>query len=594
MRKQLKRLSLKEKPLEVRIITTLVMILILILGFVTVYFLSISSKQSINSMRDSIKSSLTYCSGTLDIYLNSINDIAIDAGYLLEIQEWVSNEQTFEQLGQSRETLASLLKDKFLKSAFYSNVSSLQSVAQVDVFLNGEHLCNVYTNSTSSRERTGKVLSLYDSISESHDIMGFVKYKGVLYHVRQMTNWNTMETLSFITTLNGDKLIEACMSMMKNHQGKAYLMNPQGKVYLCTDEDLMEQTISVEGLDALCDGEVHTVSRRGEKVLLAGERLYYPDDFYFITEVPVSVVHKNVYGGIKDYLLFALLFSCCVIFLSVAVLRQTTRLMNAFSKAMHQIEQDDYSVRMPKFYYTDDNRMAQQFNKMASRIQFLIEKEYQNALLLKNNEIKMLQAQINPHFLFNTLIVIETQAHMTGDQKLCKMISSLNGFLRASIITSQSSVSVKKEIEYVEFYLFLQKSRFEEKFSYEICVEDDEIYDYLVPRFSIEPIVENAVVHGIENVLQNGLVRIDLYRLHGDLVIDVYDNGKGFDPAIINLQDETVSAADVAAVSKGSIGLQNVNSRIKLLYGSHYGICIRSNPQEGTLVKITLPVVEFE
>lgn len=594
MRKQLKQLSLKNKPLEVRIITTLVLILILILSFVAVYFLSISSKQSMNSMCDSIKSSLTYCSSTLDIYLNSINDIAIDAGYLEEIQEWISNEQTFEELGQSRDTLAALLKDKFLKSAFYSNVSSLQSVAQVDVFLNGEHLCDVYTNSTSSRERLGKVLALYESIRQSHDIMGFVKFNGTLYHIRQMTNWNTKETLSFITTLNGDKIIHACMSMMKNHQGKAFLSNLEGRIYLSTEQNMMEQTISVDGLDALCDGEVHTVSRDGEKVLLCGERLYYPDNFYFVTEVPVSVVHKNVYGGIKDYLLFALLFSFCVIFLSVTVLHQTTRLMKAFSKAMHRIEQDDYSVRMPEFRYTEDNRMAQQFNKMASRIQYLIQKEYQNALLLKNNEIKMLQAQINPHFLFNTLIVIETQAHMTGDQKLCKMIASLSGFLRASIITSQSDVSVKKEIEYVEFYLYLQKSRFDEKFRYEICAEDAQIYEYLVPRFSIEPIVENAVVHGIENVLNNGLVRIDLYRLSGDLIIDVYDNGKGFDPAILNLQEETISASDVAAVSKGSIGLQNVNSRIKLLYGSDYGIRIRSNQREGTLVQIVLPIVEFE
>ncbi len=217
----------------------------------------------------------------------------------------------------------------------------------------------------------------------------------------------------------------------------------------------------------------------------------------------------------------------------------------------------------------------------------VIESGYESRILKEESELKFLQSQMNPHFLFNILLTIQIKAKMSGDEDVSLMITSLSNLLRAGIYgDKRSKIKISEELKYVEYYLSLQKERFDERLTYEIKVYDDALLDCEVPRLSIEPLVENAVVHGLEEVERNGFAKICVSAEGNDICIHVIDNGKGFDPLFdINKPEEDI----VKGSKREKVGLRNTNKRIKLMYGNQYGISIESKPLTGTDVMVRIP-----
>jgi two-component system LytT family sensor kinase len=219
----------------------------------------------------------------------------------------------------------------------------------------------------------------------------------------------------------------------------------------------------------------------------------------------------------------------------------------------------------------------------------LLEKEIKNAQLsLKEAELKALQAQINPHFLYNTLDSIQWLAVLQGAQDIQKTIQCLGQLLRHSLDRRSVIVNVSKELEQIRSYLFIQKMRYGEKLSYRINLEPG-VLDFELPKLVLQPIVENAILHGVEPKAGSGKVSIEGWLASGDqAVIDVTDDGVGMAEEALAGLKATLCGQEQAEAAQ-HLGLANVHRRLQHFFGEEFGLEVSSRPGAGSTVRIRIP-----
>ena len=216
------------------------------------------------------------------------------------------------------------------------------------------------------------------------------------------------------------------------------------------------------------------------------------------------------------------------------------------------------------------------------------------ARLRKQIELSSLQSQINPHFLYNTLDSIRSKALFEGQTEIADMTEILSNFFRYCIGDTEKLVKVKIELDHIRDYYFIQKFRFEDRFDMEIIMENDEINDLYIPKMTLQPLVENAMIHGIERINRKGLLQIRLYQTDHDLLISVSDNGAGMTHDQLCQMNEQMEHSLVASHENSKhtgIGVKNVNTRIMLMFGEQYGIHYQSVLNNGTNVIVRIPVI---
>lgn len=243
---------------------------------------------------------------------------------------------------------------------------------------------------------------------------------------------------------------------------------------------------------------------------------------------------------------------------------------------------------------------------ISPEIEFTIEKqkEYLNNKELitaskKQAQYLALQNQINPHFLYNTLEGIRSEAVMAGMDDIADMTEALATFFRYTISKVENLVTLEDELKNIENYYFIQQFRFGERINMEMeydCESKDEIRGLNLPKLILQPIVENAIFHGIERKLGKGHIRIKLQYTANRLIITVSDDGAGMEESKLKMLNEKLSTFSLENENtekrqKGGIAIINVSNRIKLLFGEEYGIYIYSTLGAGTDVEITLPKI---
>ena len=210
---------------------------------------------------------------------------------------------------------------------------------------------------------------------------------------------------------------------------------------------------------------------------------------------------------------------------------------------------------------------------------------------LRKAEFELLQAQINPHFLYNTLDAIVWSAEAGNQKQVVSMVGSLSDFFRTSLNRGKEIVTIKEDLQHVRSYLEIQQIRYQDIMSYEITV-DEAIYDYSIPKITIQPVVENALYHGIKNKRGGGRITVTGANLVDHVVICVEDDGKGMTKERLQEVTESLNAEKI---EKSAVyGLYNVNQRIKLNFGDEYGLDILSTYEQGTRVIIRLPKILTE
>lgn len=293
--------------------------------------------------------------------------------------------------------------------------------------------------------------------------------------------------------------------------------------------------------------------------------------------------------------IFMLCLSILPIFLLLAnkLYKEVIYPIYVLSDKMQQIEKGELGKQIVSDRTDEFGYVFAAFNRMSKQIQHLVNCVYKEKLALKNAEIKSLQAQINPHFIYNTLEMINWKARMSGNDDISEMIEALSGILEINIDRRDSRfLMIQEEIDYIKNYIFLIQKRFGERIQFKLETSED-VLTYKIPRLILQPLVENAIGHGIEPVGQGCIVlRIEEELEH--LTITIEDNGQGIEKnKLIDIQEQLGSPDKVCIENehdtKGHIGIINVQRRIKLLYGEGYGMNLYSEWEQGTRITIVLP-----
>ena len=233
------------------------------------------------------------------------------------------------------------------------------------------------------------------------------------------------------------------------------------------------------------------------------------------------------------------------------------------------------------------------FNIMIGKIRELLDAKIREQENLKKAELKALQAQINPHFLYNTLDTIVWMAESNKTGQVIEIVRALSSFFRIALSKGKDWIPIRQEIEHVRSYLTIQKMRYRDILDYKIEV-DEGILDGTILKLTLQPLVENALYHGIKHKRDGGTIIVRARRADHNLVLlEVQDDGVGFTPyKLAQIQATINEDSDEISLKEGGFGLENVNKRIKLYYGKQYGVSVQSQYQTGTLVSVVIPVQE--
>ena len=256
------------------------------------------------------------------------------------------------------------------------------------------------------------------------------------------------------------------------------------------------------------------------------------------------------------------------------------------------ITKNDLQVLVTNENADEITELGQNFNVMIQRIRELLNAKVKEQEILQKAELKALQAQINPHFLYNTLDTIVWMAESKKTNQVIEIVRALSSFFRISLSKGKDWISIREEIEHVRSYLVIQKMRYRDILNYKIEVDKD-LLDGTILKLTLQPLVENAIYHGIKNKKNGGTIVVRAQRVGDNLVrLEVQDDGVGFTPhklAQIRAKIAEDEFGEITMKEEG-FGLENVNKRIKLYFGKDYGLYVQSKYQEGTQVVAKIPL----
>lgn len=308
-------------------------------------------------------------------------------------------------------------------------------------------------------------------------------------------------------------------------------------------------------------------------------------DWSIVELIPMDVILKEV-SSLKFTLIF---LTVTMIGVSAALAWYFCRYfgypVRALVRGMKQVIQGKFQTQITYKRNDEMKVLVDGFNFMVKDLKTYMDDFAYQQELLRKSELRALQAQINPHFLYNTLESVVYLAKENSTEKITVLVRSLIGLLRRSVGGDEDSVTVKDEMEAVEEYLNIQNIRYGDKIKYSVFMED-EIRNCRIPRLILQPIVENAVIHGIVPKKGTGLISLWAGRIRDELCIEVMDNGVGMGSGGIN---EVLSGQRKGGSFSG-IGIRNVQDRIKALYGRKYGLSMKNEDGIGTVVVINLPI----
>ena len=299
---------------------------------------------------------------------------------------------------------------------------------------------------------------------------------------------------------------------------------------------------------------------------------------------------KGIISPMQPILLMVLLmWAGCVIFSAVVIMRfsgNMARRLEKLKKTMAEVDEGNLEVELVSTERDEIGDLTRGFNQMLSRIRQLIQEVYESRIRQKQYEMTALRAQINPHFLYNSLSLINWKALEIGSDDISKATLALSRYYRTSLNKGKNTMSIREEIDNVRSYLQIQEMFHNYSFTVKMDVAED-ILDYRTLNLILQPLAENAIAHGIDRRRgsEPGVITISGRRDGDCVVLSVADNGVGM---------EQEKAQTILTEKSSGYGVRNVNSRIQLEYGEAYGLSIESEPGKGTKVTVRIPGVERE
>ncbi|NGZ76345.1 cache domain-containing sensor histidine kinase [Saccharibacillus alkalitolerans] len=308
--------------------------------------------------------------------------------------------------------------------------------------------------------------------------------------------------------------------------------------------------------------------------------------------VPLSVLLRDAETVNRQMLLVGLACLVASILVSVLYSLRITRPLSLLRRSMKQVEKGEFGISIPVEREDEIGHLSRTFNLMVSRLGTLTYRLYETEIREKNAEIASLQSQINPHFLYNTLGSISMYAELEGNREVVSMTNHLSALLRYSMGGGRAEVTVREEIEHIRGYLAIQSIRYEERLRFRIEAAPG-LMEQPVIRLTLQPVVENAIVHGLERGSGEVEIRIAIAEDGGRVVIAVEDNGPGMDDESLRRQNAKMEEGRLPE-GPGGHGLVNVHRRLALKYGGGFGVSLEHSASGGIRALIRLPAIREE
>jgi two-component system, sensor histidine kinase YesM len=370
------------------------------------------------------------------------------------------------------------------------------------------------------------------------------------------------------------------------------ILNEQGNTILNAGRDIYtEDTLS------FVRDKVKTGKKSGSSIVnIFGEDnlLNYSvidNGWISLYAVPLSVLTEEL-SSIKLVMLILIL---AYLILSIPLLMFFSSFLTSPLKtlliSMRRFQNGQFDEKVTIKYRDEIGQLSRGYNNMVMNIKSLVDDVYMLKLKEQEAELKALQSQINPHFLYNMLDTIFWEAESAGQDKISEMIINLSRLFRLSLNRGKSFTSVAKEKELISLYLSLQKMRFKDSLNYNIDIPD-ELDNYVVLKLSLQPFIENALVHGIERKRGGGMINISGRIIEGNLYFEIVDDGSGMDRETLHSIISAPEESDVYTSQEvNGYAVQNVFSRFKHFYQGEFSITYDSSPGQGTRVQITIPAI---
>lgn len=365
-----------------------------------------------------------------------------------------------------------------------------------------------------------------------------------------------------------------------------FLYNLSGTVVFSSEEDKIGSMIEYAVPKALRGGE-DVIRESGEYEITTN--YLYKQRLYLYLFTPTASIYSYTRSTFIYFLGGVGVLMIVVFLLLIIVLERIKSPFNGLRRYSEMAEEYDSAIPAfePKYAEIDD--VCRLITKNNQTIAALKSSEADYALKVKDAKIQTLQSQITPHFLFNMLDTIGWKAEQANSKDLSEMINRLGELIREDILMNgKEKITIGQELDYIKNYLSLQQIRYGNRFEYCINVDEDLLENYYIPKLSIQPVVENSVVHGISQSGRPGLIEIDIWEDIDCIFCRITDNGVGFDST--DFFERPPKAAPPEAPLHSHIALHNIQNRIHMLYGERYGLDINSVLGKGTVVMITLPI----
>lgn len=402
----------------------------------------------------------------------------------------------------------------------------------------------------------------------------------------------TGKTIGMVALYVEETEIAAIYESNLNYKdGQYYILDEQGHIISSRDKNLLyrdfTETTSIS-LPSLDKEEFSFIHGGGNSKMLVSAQHFAPLKWTIISMVPLDEITNEIKEINK--LIVRTGFFCIIVTLAISYFlsRSITKPIFQLNKTMRQIRNGQMNVRSTYQSSDEIGNLSAGFNNLMDRIEELVAQNTEEQKTKAEIEFKLLQSQVKPHFLYNTVETIVSLIKLNMRSEAIAAAKFMADFYKISLSKGNDLISVRDEIQLTESYLEIQKLRYVEYMDYAMEIDED-IMRYTIPKLTLQPIIENAIYHGLKRKKERGILQIRGVREHDQIKIEVYDNGVGMDKQEI----EKIFSPTVEPHHNKSFGARSVHNRIRMLYGDRYGLQIESVPNRYTKVIIRLPLLEI-
>ena len=562
---------------------------LLLFGCVMSFYLYINAKKNVS---DNIDTTVTAVSEVMDQSFLVMENLVLELAASNGVQNWLDDSHYYDRENSEFYLRKTEFSRELNRILIYSNAKKLDVVEYAAVFNDGYLLDYVDVQSVGGNKVQREVYKAYEAAEQETEkyiyselVMGS---ENVIFHIRRMrSDFERDVPLIIMVATNERDIASQYENLVQNEGEVVYLIDEENKVLSSNKEDEIGSYIDEKITE--CDtgevylNETYMMTSREVENLGKGVRLVH---LY-----PQSLLIKKVLEGIRTYIILGVMLIIICLIAAVVISLKSTGFLNEFIHAMESVRNRNYDIRIKEYKNAEINSLGRAFNEMMDELRELIRNKYESQILLNEMEIRFLQHQMNPHFLFNSLNTGAQLAMMEDAEKTGIFVEKMADFFRYNVKKGQEDATLGEELEAVDNYIYILNVRFAGDIHFSSDV-DESVENVRVPSMILQPVVENAVNHGIRDIDWEGQIHLTVTRDPRGICISICENGKGMsEEEIQNVLSGNKEHSTQEGDSTG-IGMNNVISRLELYYEQPDLLEIYSEGAgKGTEVVIHIPLI---